>query len=137
MRVVGFGVLYGGSGVRSARLFAPPVNQIGCCGTEPVSSLCFKTGNENIIYASHGNEIKSSNVYMLSDGSWKPLESYSYNKYEVNQVVCNGRSSFLASADDSGDVKVSKVFTFFQLSPVDLMQSLFCGISQKVARKRS
>ncbi|KAL0693355.1 hypothetical protein Bca4012_060535 [Brassica carinata] len=75
-------------------------------GTEPVSSLCFKTGNEDVLYASHGNEIKSFDVHMLSAGSWKPLESYSYNKDEVNQVVCNGRSSFLASADDSGDVKI-------------------------------
>ncbi|KAF8092937.1 hypothetical protein N665_0395s0002 [Sinapis alba] len=76
-------------------------------GTEPVPSLCFKTGcNEDILYASHGNEIKSFDVHMLSAGSRKPLESYSYNKDEVNQVVCNGRSSFLASADDSGDVKI-------------------------------
>ncbi|CAD5334060.1 unnamed protein product [Arabidopsis thaliana] len=71
-------------------------------GTEPVSSLC----NENILYASCGNEIKSFDVHMLSATSWKPLESYNYNKDEVNQVVCNGRSSFLASADDSGDVKI-------------------------------
>ncbi|KFK31526.1 hypothetical protein AALP_AA6G124000 [Arabis alpina] len=75
-------------------------------GTEPVSSLCFKTGNENILYASCENEIKSFDVHMLSDTSWKPLESYNYNKDEINQVVCNGRSSFLASADDSGDVKI-------------------------------
>ncbi|KAG2315530.1 hypothetical protein Bca4012_066345 [Brassica carinata] len=45
-------------------------------------------------------------LIQLSAGSWKPLESYGYNKDEVNQVVCNGRSSFLASADDSGDVKI-------------------------------
>ncbi|CAN8245991.1 unnamed protein product [Cochlearia groenlandica] len=75
-------------------------------GTEPVSSLCFKTGNENILYASYGNEIKSFDVHTLSATSLKPLESYSYNKDEINQVVCNGRSSFLASADDSGDVKI-------------------------------
>ncbi|KAF2537238.1 hypothetical protein F2Q68_00020117 [Brassica cretica] len=56
-------------------------------GTEPVSSLCFKTGNEDILYASHGNEIKSFDVHMLSAGSWKPLESYSYNKDEVNQFA--------------------------------------------------
>ncbi|CAA7014120.1 unnamed protein product [Microthlaspi erraticum] len=75
-------------------------------GAEPVSSLCFKTGNENILYASSGNEIKSFDVHTLNGASWKPLDSYNYNKDEVNQVVCNGRSSFLASADDSGDVKI-------------------------------
>ncbi|ESQ39714.1 hypothetical protein EUTSA_v10000923mg [Eutrema salsugineum] len=78
-------------------------------GTEPVSSLCFKTGNEHILYASSGNEIKSFDVHMLSAASWKPLESYNYNKDEINQVVCNGKSSFLASADDSGDVKIIDV----------------------------
>nr|GMD93149.1 WD repeat-containing protein 53 [Ipomoea batatas] len=36
----------------------------------------------------------------------KPLESYNYNKDEINQIVCTPNSSFLAAADDSGDVKV-------------------------------
>ncbi|KAG2307536.1 hypothetical protein Bca4012_083445 [Brassica carinata] len=42
--------------------------------------------NEDVLYASHGNEIKSFDVHTLSAGSWKPLESYGYNKDEVNQV---------------------------------------------------
>ncbi|CAH8391976.1 unnamed protein product [Eruca vesicaria subsp. sativa] len=124
-------------------------------------------------------------VYMLSAGSWKPLDSYSYNKEKVNQVICNGRSSFLASADDSGDIKIIDIcqkclyktlelviqacplkplFPFprfcekknssdtlmynikdmqfipwrpWEVITGGLMQSLFYGISQKVARKRS
>ncbi|XLR03677.1 hypothetical protein S83_069875, partial [Arachis hypogaea] len=36
---------------------------------------------------------------------WKPLENYNYNKEEINKVVCNLKSSFLAAADDSGEVK--------------------------------
>lgn len=29
--------------------------------------------------------------------------------FDLLKVVCNGRSSFLASADDSGDVKVHSI----------------------------
>ncbi|XP_010538578.1 PREDICTED: WD repeat-containing protein 53 isoform X2 [Tarenaya hassleriana] len=78
-------------------------------GTEPVSSLCFKTGNENVLYVSSGNEIKCFDVQAMDAASWKPLECYSYNKDEINQVVCNGKSSFVASADDAGDVKIIDV----------------------------
>ncbi|KAL5989712.1 hypothetical protein ACLOJK_010606 [Asimina triloba] len=46
-------------------------------------------------------------AYEISEGSsWKPLESYSYNKEEINQIAFSTKSSFLAAADDSGDVKV-------------------------------
>ncbi|KAK2998968.1 hypothetical protein RJ639_024685 [Escallonia herrerae] len=38
--------------------------------------------------------------------SWKPLESYNYNKEEINQIVSNSKSAFVAAADDGGDVKV-------------------------------
>ncbi|KAK6124184.1 hypothetical protein DH2020_042093 [Rehmannia glutinosa] len=51
----------------------------------PVSSLCFKPA------------------------SWKQLESYNYNKDEINQIACHPKSSFLAAADDAGDVKVIDV----------------------------
>lgn len=71
---------------------------------EPISSLCFKSGNEDIIYVSSGKEVKCFDVHMAT--SWKPLESYSYNKEEINQVTCNSRSSFLAAADDDGEVKI-------------------------------
>ncbi|CAI9087234.1 OLC1v1021258C1 [Oldenlandia corymbosa var. corymbosa] len=70
----------------------------------PISSLCFKTGNENIIYVSAGNEVRCYDVNLAA--SWKPLESYSYNKDEINQIACNPKSSFLAAADDCGDVKI-------------------------------
>ncbi|KAL1292424.1 hypothetical protein AAHE18_20G270100 [Arachis hypogaea] len=72
---------------------------------EPVTSLCFKTGNEDMIYASSGTEIKCFDV-RLATKEWKPLENYNYNKEEINKVVCNLKSSFLAAADDSGEVKI-------------------------------
>ncbi|EOY27950.1 Transducin/WD40 repeat-like superfamily protein isoform 3 [Theobroma cacao] len=73
---------------------------------EPISSLCFNSGNENVIYVSTGKEVKCFDVHMLSENSWKPLESYNYNKEEINQVTCNSKSSFLASADDGGEIKI-------------------------------
>ncbi|XLT01403.1 hypothetical protein HN51_050754, partial [Arachis hypogaea] len=62
---------------------------------EPVTSLCFKTGTE----------IKCFDV-RLATKEWKLLENYNYNKEEINKVVCNLKSSFLAAADDSGEVKI-------------------------------
>uniref|UniRef100_A0A5B7AZL6 Putative cellulose synthase A catalytic subunit 8 n=1 Tax=Davidia involucrata TaxID=16924 RepID=A0A5B7AZL6_DAVIN len=73
-------------------------------GNNPISSLCFKSGNEDIIYASSGNEVKAFDVHMAT--SWKPLESHNYNKEEINQITCNSKSSFLAAADDGGDIKI-------------------------------
>ncbi|GAB2298576.1 hypothetical protein Dimus_032643 [Dionaea muscipula] len=54
-------------------------------GTDyPVSSLCFNQGNENVIYVSAGTQVRCFDVHMAT--SWKPLESYNYNKDEINQV---------------------------------------------------
>ncbi|KAL3522531.1 hypothetical protein ACH5RR_015365, partial [Cinchona calisaya] len=70
----------------------------------PISSLCFKPGNEDMVYVSIANEVKCFDVHL--GASWKPLECYSYNKDEINQIACNSKSSFLAAADDCGDVKI-------------------------------
>uniref|UniRef100_A0A0E0FIA3 Uncharacterized protein n=1 Tax=Oryza nivara TaxID=4536 RepID=A0A0E0FIA3_ORYNI len=50
---------------------------------QPISSMCFKAGNEDLVYASAGNEILSFDVRMIAVSS----------------------KGFLAAADDSGDVK--------------------------------
>ncbi|KAL7129841.1 hypothetical protein ABFS83_13G094500 [Erythranthe nasuta] len=73
----------------------------------PVSSLCFKPGDEDIIYVSAGNEVKCFDLHMTD--SWKQLQSYSYNKDEINQIACHPKSSFLAAADDAGDIKIIDV----------------------------
>ncbi|KAK9064293.1 hypothetical protein SSX86_015673 [Deinandra increscens subsp. villosa] len=74
----------------------------------PISSLCFKPGNEDIVYVSSETEVKVFDVHMFISqlASWKPLESYNYNKEEINQITCNSKSSFLAAADDGGDIKI-------------------------------
>ncbi|OWM72972.1 hypothetical protein CDL15_Pgr001086 [Punica granatum] len=73
-------------------------------GTDPVSSLCFKPGNEDILYVSSGKDVKCFDVHLGT--SWKALETYTYNKEEINQIVCSTKSSFLAAADDGGDIKI-------------------------------
>ncbi|KAL5698286.1 hypothetical protein ACHQM5_029345 [Ranunculus cassubicifolius] len=71
---------------------------------KPISSICFKHGNEEVLYACSGTEVISFDVRVAS--SWKPLEIYNYNKEEINQVSCSSKSSFIAAADDSGDIKI-------------------------------
>ncbi|KAL9257760.1 WD repeat-containing protein [Drosera capensis] len=70
----------------------------------PVSSLCYNQDNESVIYVSAGAQVKCFDVHKAT--SWKPLETYSHNKDEINQVVCNSRSSYIAAADDNGDIKI-------------------------------
>ncbi|KAK9706821.1 hypothetical protein RND81_07G153900 [Saponaria officinalis] len=80
------------------------VQQVMKLANDAISSICFKQGNENMIYLSSGTEVKCIDVRM--DSPEKPLESYNYNKDEINQISCNLKSSFVAASDDSGDVKI-------------------------------
>ncbi|ONM28874.1 Transducin/WD40 repeat-like superfamily protein [Zea mays] len=70
---------------------------------KPISSICFKPGNEDFVYISAGNEILSFDVRMGTQS--KPLETYNYNRDEINQIAVSSKG-FLAAADDSGDVKI-------------------------------
>ncbi|KAG6419277.1 hypothetical protein SASPL_121493 [Salvia splendens] len=117
----------------------------------PVSSLCFKPGNEEIIYVSVENEIKCFDLHMvcfdfvtfLSSNaitnslvqcvrhSWKQLEeSYNYNKDEINQIACHPKSSFLAAADDAGDVKICSSVQFL---PWRSWEVITGGLDSKLA----
>ncbi|VAH74318.1 unnamed protein product [Triticum turgidum subsp. durum] len=69
---------------------------------KPISSICFKPGNEDHVYVSAGNEIMSFDIRMGSQS--KPMETYNYNRDEINQIAVSSKG-FLAAADDSGDVK--------------------------------
>ncbi|VAH58798.1 unnamed protein product [Triticum turgidum subsp. durum] len=69
---------------------------------KPISSICFKSGNEDHVYVSAGNEILSFDIRMGSQS--KPLETYNYNRDEINQIAVSSKG-YLAAADDSGDVK--------------------------------
>ncbi|KAJ0081703.1 hypothetical protein Patl1_10472 [Pistacia atlantica] len=88
-------------------------------GNEPVTSLCLKSGNEDIVYASFGKEVKSFDVRMGT--SWKALECYNYNKEEIDQIACNTKSSFLACADDGGDIKICSTVQFIPWKPWEVI----------------
>ncbi|KAG5561950.1 hypothetical protein RHGRI_004849 [Rhododendron griersonianum] len=88
-------------------------------GEDPISSLCFKPGNEDIIYVSSGTEVKAFDVHSAT--SWKWLESHNYNKEEINQIACNSRSCFLAAADDGGDVKICTSVQFLPWRPWEVI----------------
>ncbi|URE15398.1 ribosomal protein [Musa troglodytarum] len=62
------------------------------------------SGNEDILYASSGTKVSCFDIQMAS--CWKPMETYSYNKDEINQISFSTKSNFLAAADDSGEVKI-------------------------------
>ncbi|KAK9085749.1 hypothetical protein Sjap_026160 [Stephania japonica] len=73
-------------------------------GKKPISAICFKPGNEDVLYASSGTEVMCFDLHMVS--AWRPLESYNYNKEEINQIACNTKKPFLAATDDGGDIKI-------------------------------
>ncbi|KAJ4823173.1 Cellulose synthase A catalytic subunit 8 [UDP-forming] [Turnera subulata] len=86
---------------------------------EPISSLCFKTGNEDVIFVSSGSEVKSFDMRMAIP--WTPMRSYRYNKEEINQIACNSKAAFLASTDDSGDVKICSSVQFIPWKPWEVI----------------
>ncbi|KAK3163358.1 hypothetical protein QOZ80_1AG0002580 [Eleusine coracana subsp. coracana] len=70
---------------------------------KPISSVCFKPGNEDFVYVAAESEILSFDIRMAPQS--KPLETYNYNRDEINQIAVSSKG-FLAAADDSGDVKI-------------------------------
>ncbi|GMN43511.1 hypothetical protein TIFTF001_012706 [Ficus carica] len=99
---------------------------------EPLSSICFKSGNENVIYVSSGKEVKSFDVHLANE--LKPLETYDYNKEEINQIACNHKSSFLAAADDGGDVKINFMHLHYRVESFlrRKMNSVSGGLDSKL-----
>ncbi|CAD6341629.1 unnamed protein product [Miscanthus lutarioriparius] len=71
---------------------------------KPISSICIKPGNEDCVYISAGNEILSFDVRMGTQS--KPLETYNYNRDEINLIAVSSKGFLAAAADDSGDVKL-------------------------------
>ncbi|KAJ3702225.1 hypothetical protein LUZ61_005930 [Rhynchospora tenuis] len=70
----------------------------------PVSSICFKSGNDDFVYASAGTEIICLDIRTGSQS--EPVETYNYNKDEINQITLNSKTNVLAAVDDCGDVKI-------------------------------
>ncbi|GAB2231317.1 hypothetical protein Droror1_Dr00010323 [Drosera rotundifolia] len=94
----------------------------------PVSSLCYNQDNESVIYVSAGAQVKCFDVHKAT--SWKPLETYRHNKDEINQVVCNSRSSYIAAADDNGDIKIIDIREQCLYKTLRAGHSSICGTVQ-------
>lgn len=73
-------------------------------GKEPVASVCFSPGNDDILYAAYANTVTCLDMRMAP--SRGQLHKYTFNTDDINQITVNLKSSFLAAADDSGEVKI-------------------------------
>ncbi|KAG6549191.1 hypothetical protein Mapa_009177 [Marchantia paleacea] len=71
---------------------------------EAVTSICLKHGDDSQLYCAAGNGVHSFDVRLGSSG--RELQKYDYNTDEINQVALNKKATYLAAADDSGEIKV-------------------------------
>lgn len=62
------------------------------------------SGSEHVLYAAAGSTVYCLDVRQGPTGS--PLQTYSFNTEEINQVALNPKATYLAAADDSGAVKI-------------------------------
>ncbi|MCO5571129.1 hypothetical protein L7F22_024861 [Adiantum nelumboides] len=80
------------------------VQRYECFGGEAVSSVCFTPARCDIFYASAGASVYCIDT-RLGAGNGAPTK-FDYNIEEINQVALNQKASYLAAADDSGEIKV-------------------------------
>lgn len=73
-------------------------------GKEPVASVCFSPGNDDILYAAYGNTVTCLDMRMAPSSG--QLQKHTFNTDDINQITVNLKSSYLAAADDSGEVKI-------------------------------
>ncbi|KAI5061031.1 hypothetical protein GOP47_0023536 [Adiantum capillus-veneris] len=80
------------------------VQRYECFGGEAVSSVCFTPARSDIFYASAGASVYCIDTRLgsVSEATMK----FDYNNDEINQVALNQKASYLAAADDSGEIKV-------------------------------
>lgn len=80
------------------------VQKYECFGGEAVSSVCFTSARSEIFYSSAGASVYCIDTRLgsVSEATMK----FDYNCEEINQVALNQKASYLAAADDSGEIKV-------------------------------
>ena len=71
--------------------------------TGDVTSIAVSTLNKNIIYVASTDRI---HVIDLENLAGPPLKTYAVNQDEINQLTLNEAENFLASCDDSGQIKI-------------------------------
>ena len=67
-----------------------------------VNCVCFCRKESKSLYVSCGRKIFMFDIRNFSSPVWQ-LE---HNKDEINQITLNDKSSFLAAADDSGEIQI-------------------------------
>ncbi|CAM6050438.1 unnamed protein product [Sphagnum compactum] len=80
------------------------LHRLQCFGSEHVVSVSLKPGKEEILYAAAGAQVYCLDLRLGPSAS--PLHTYNFNSEEINQVAVNHKGTFLAAADDSGEIKV-------------------------------
>lgn len=85
-----------------------------CIGEGDVTSLACSTSRPDIFYAACGDTISCFDLRQLTG----PVSQLDSVDEEINQIALNEKENFLASADDSGNIKV------FNLSSSKLYKTL-------------
>lgn len=78
-----------------------------CFGGEAVASVSRNPANSTELYAAAGPVLYCLDLRVGS--SSRELQRYDFSLEEINQVVVNQKGTYVATADDSGDVKVIDV----------------------------
>ena len=64
-------------------------------------------GNDDILYAAYGNTVTCLDMRMAPSSG--KLQKHTFNTDDINQITVNLKSSYLAAADDSGEVKIMDI----------------------------
>ena len=73
--------------------------------SKEVNSVCFCVKNPERLYASCGNKILGYDLRKLAS----TVCEFQFNADEINQLAIHDKGTFLASCDDSGEIKVIDV----------------------------
>ncbi|BBN09939.1 WD repeat-containing protein 53 [Marchantia polymorpha subsp. ruderalis] len=71
---------------------------------DAVTSICLKNGDSSQLYCAAGNTVHSFDIRLGSSG--RELQKYDHNTDEINQVALNRNATYMAAADDSGEIKI-------------------------------
>ena len=94
-----------GGEIRLWSLDGSGVQQVTCSSTNDVTSLCCSTSNPDVFYAAVAENICVYDCRKLLE----PTHVFQFNEEEINQITLNRKESYLATADDTGHVKIVDV----------------------------
>ncbi|GLJ38336.1 hypothetical protein SUGI_0780810 [Cryptomeria japonica] len=102
-------------------------------GSEPVASVCFKPGNDDILYAASGNSVNCLDLRMAASN--QQLQKYTFNTEDINQITLNSKSCYLLAADDSGEIKVIDIHQHCVYKTLRAVHTNICSCVQFHPRK--